>query len=134
MAPRTIFSTFRRWWRITKLIWKDELVRSWRKLENGEYICDGDCGVYKLHGVCTCGLSHMLKPYGGYRHEQHRGRDSWMREYQTEQIMMDVPWQHNCEHGKLLNDDDCDECDAASKKLLDVLLLELNNENPTTTL
>lgn len=124
-------SKIRRIVRYAKLIIKNEPVRSWRKLENGKYICDGDCGRWSLHGVCTCGLCHLLKIEEGGHDRIERDIVSWAREGDTEQHMMSVPRREHCPHGRHLNTPGlCLEC----QKEFEQFWIEWNkNENYPTT-
>jgi len=83
---------------------RGEPVRSWRKLDNGKYMCDSDCGRWKLHGVCTCGICHLLKIEENGHDRIERGNVSWTRESDTESHMMHVPYREHCEHGRHLNE------------------------------
>lgn len=97
-------------WYFFWLALKGEPVRTWRKDEgSGKYLCDGDCGRYRLHGVCTCGLCHEFK-YTGRADEILRPRSSWMREDETEQVMLNVPRKRNCKHGLDLDGPECPDC------------------------
>lgn len=117
------------WWYI-KLIWNDEPLRTWRKLPNGKYMCDGDCGRWSLHGVCTCGLTHHFK-YQSRTNLIERDNCSWHREGQTEQVMMHIEYENDCPHGLSWNDH-CEKCDVETEKAMELLFQELSkrHENP----
>jgi hypothetical protein len=97
------------WWYFTKLILKGNPVRSWRELENGKFMCDGDCGRWKLHGVCTCGLCHYFKLDHKNIDKIERDQVSWHREAQCEQVMMNILPEEECPHGLSWNDS-CTQC------------------------
>jgi hypothetical protein len=102
-----------------------EPVRSWRKLANGKYMCDGDCGRWSMHGVCTCGLCHFLKYEQGRYDRIERDTVSWAREGDAEQHMMDVPLREHCPHGRHLNETGlCPRC----KEEVDHLIKELTGQ------
>lgn len=110
---RLAFSFFR-------LVLTGEPVRSWRKLDNGKYMCDGDCGRYSLHGVCTCGLCHMLKIEENGRGRIERDTVSWAREGDTTAYMQEMPYRTHCRHERHLN-----EFCLACREELDCLIKEL---------
>jgi hypothetical protein len=103
----------KRIWQFVLLLWRNEPVRTWRKLDNGKYICDGDCGRWSLHGVCTCGLCHYFKTSPPYHHKIERDNISWRREYQTRNVMQNVEYITECDHGLSFND----ECTACQEEL-----------------
>lgn len=118
------------WWYITKAIFRGQPVRTWRRLgdQYGKpecYVCDGDCGVYSLHGVCTCGLSHFFKPESGGRKKVLRSNVSWHREYQTERVMMHEPREDFCPHG-LSWDERCQTCREEVERAMQVFMTEWN--------
>ena len=100
-----------------RLIINDEPIKTWRKLPNGKYICDGDCKRWSLHGVCTCGLCHHFKIEEGGYNKIERDNVSWHREAQTEDVMMYVEYENECPHGLSWNDK-CDTCEIQIDKLL----------------
>lgn len=103
-------------------------VRSWRKLENGKYMCDGDCGRWKLHGVCTCGVSHYFKVIEKGRDKVNRDTVSWAREGDSEHHMMSVPYREHCPHGVHLNSDErCEICMEEVTKLIEELNQPISN-------
>ena len=118
-------------WRILKAIWRGDPVRSWRKTVDGRYCCDGDCGRWSMHGVCTCGITHYLKFEGDYHDKINRDNVSWRREGTTEQYMMEVPYQYECTHGIHLNLK-CQACEIETEKMMKWIIEELqkpkNNE------
>lgn len=119
------------WWHFTKLIWRGDPVRTWHKLEDGRYMCDGDCGRWTLHGVCTCGLSHFFKPgfAEGGRKKVARDNVSWHREYQTERIMQDIEYENKCPHDLSWNDH-CDQChEAVEQAIKDLIEIERLNQS-----
>jgi hypothetical protein len=109
--------------RMAWLAFTGEPIRTWRKLDNGKYFCDGDCGRWKLHGVCTCGVCHYFKIEPDGRSKVERDTVSWAREGDSEQHMCGIPYRTHCPHGKHLNEADmCDKCYAE----LDAFLSEMN--------
>lgn len=122
---------FKQIWRYIKLVLNDEPIHSWRTLSNGKYMCDGDCGRWSLHGVCTCGLAHYFK-YHVRRDLIERDNVSWHRERQTEQVMMRVEFENECPHGISWNNH-CHQCRFETNKAMANLLQELNkrHEDPS---
>lgn len=101
-----------------------EPVRTWRKLENGKYICDGDCGRWALHGVCTCGVCHFFKIESNGHSRIERETTSWAREGDTSTHMMNVPYRTTCDHGRHLNEEGlCPKC----QEDVDHLIQELSS-------
>jgi hypothetical protein len=123
-----ILAKLKQWWRFTKLVWQDEPIRSWRKLENGNYMCDGDCGRWSLHGVCTCGLCHFFKPTSDRHSKIERDNESWHREYQTGDIMMHTPYENNCSHGLSWNDK-CVDCHKDLEEAMTKFFEEWNQDD-----
>lgn len=101
----------RKIWRFAVRIWRDEPVRYWRRNAKGEFCCDGDCGSYSMHGICTCGISHILLSDSTYTQEDtNRKRSSWMREEETLRVMRNIPIQRDCRH-KIDLDTFCAKCE-----------------------
>lgn len=99
---------------------RGEPVRSWRRLDNGKYMCDGDCGRWSMHGVCTCGLNHYFKFEGGRYDRIERDNVSWKREADTQNHMRNVPRITHCEHNVHLDSEiDCLKCKEDLQKAMD---------------
>lgn len=113
--------------RMIARIIKGEPVRSWRKLENGKYICDGDCGRWSMHGVCTCGLCHYFKFEGNGYDKIERDNVSWRREGDTEYHMHKVPRVEHCDHGIHLNEN-CSECKEQMNRAIKSFMVEWNTK------
>ena len=113
---------------------KKEPIHRWRRLDNGKYICDGDCGRWSMHGVCTCGLCHHFKYFGdGSRFTKiERDTVSWRREGDTETHMRRIPRREKCDHGVHLNIK-CLECEKMWESF-NTEFFKKCNENTTTTL
>jgi hypothetical protein len=105
-------------WRIIKLYFKGAPLKTWRKLPNGKYICDGDCGRWSLHGVCTCGLCHYFSWQENHRDLIERDTVSWVREGDTRHHMEQIPYREHCSHGRHLNDQD--ECRLCEQEVIDL--------------
>jgi hypothetical protein len=117
----------KRCWYFAKLIFNDEPVRTWRKLDGGKYMCDGDCGRWSLHGVCTCGLCHYFKIIPGSREKIQRSNTSWRREYQTQDTMRNIEYNNECPHG-LSWDNKCEDCEIETQKCMEQILKDLEDK------
>ena len=99
---------------------RDEPIKVWQQLENGKYMCDGDCGRWSMHGVCTCGLNHYFKFEGGRFDKIERDNVSWRREDDTERHMHDVPRTTHCTHGVHLDSElECLKCKEEFQQAMD---------------
>ena len=106
-------------------VFKNEPIKRWRLLDNGKYMCDGDCGRWSMHGVCTCGLCHFFKIEAGGHDKIERDHVSWRREGDTNYHMMYIPRTEFCDHGVHLNSEvRCSTC----KEEMDRIIMSFNTE------
>ena len=98
-----------------------ELIKRWRRRENGKYFCDGDCQSWNI-GICTCGLAHHVKMMDG----GHKLVDwdaiqwRWSSEAIWYLTKIKLPVTRECPHGVCLNDE-CVTCNEWYKTYFEQL-------------
>ena len=113
----------KKWWFITKMVFKGEPIKSWRINSDGLYYCDGDCGKYAFHGLCTCGLKHYYRPIHGGRDNMVPDRVYDRRAVVTKITMQDVPMVYHCVHD-VHYDHECGDCTADAEKAFEKLAIQ----------
>lgn len=116
MIPKKFWSKLKSCFWYSKLVFQQHPVRTWRMVD-GKYMCDGDCGRWTLHGVCTCGLCHFFN-YEADKHQKiNRDNVSWRRESDTGNYMRNIPYVDTCEHKISLNEN-CPQCNDDHENMI----------------